>query len=181
MNSPAIERGSGARPPGIAWGEILFRPCVSGDEDRVLNLFNRLSPRSRAMKFFHRTRRVHRRDLPSLKFDGSGDYGILAIKDGECVGMGIWARNSPSHTDAEIAIAVLDEYQGQGIGRSILLSLMRSAARQGINRLVAHVLSENTPVIHLLGPYASRIEHYTADVLLYLVPVRMDQAAFSDG
>jgi RimJ/RimL family protein N-acetyltransferase len=48
---------------------------------------------------------------------------------------------------AEIAFAVVDEYQGQGIGTALLYHLVAIARRAGLKELIADVLRENTPML----------------------------------
>jgi RimJ/RimL family protein N-acetyltransferase len=48
---------------------------------------------------------------------------------------------------AEIAFAVVDEYQGQGIGRALLRHLITLARNAGLKELVAEVLPDNLPML----------------------------------
>ena len=48
---------------------------------------------------------------------------------------------------AEVAFAVIDDYQGQGIGAALLRHLTRLAHDAGIKELIAEVLPENIPML----------------------------------
>jgi ribosomal protein S18 acetylase RimI-like enzyme len=48
---------------------------------------------------------------------------------------------------AELAFAVVDEYQGQGIGTTLLRHLIVIARGSGLAQLVAEVLPENAPML----------------------------------
>ena len=48
---------------------------------------------------------------------------------------------------AELAFAVIDEYQGQGIGAALLRHLVLLARNAGIRELVAEVLPQNVPML----------------------------------
>jgi GNAT superfamily N-acetyltransferase len=48
---------------------------------------------------------------------------------------------------AELAFAVVDEYQGQGIGTLLLRHLVVIARDSGLQKLEAEVLPENTPML----------------------------------
>lgn len=64
------------------------------------------------------------------------------------------ARYVPSDPGvAELAITVLDEYQGTGLGRLLLARLVALARDAGIARLSAVVSLDNAPMLHLLEPY----------------------------
>lgn len=51
---------------------------------------------------------------------------------------------------AEFALAVADAWQGLGLGRRLLQTLSRHAARRGIRRLRGDVLMDNRPMIGLV-------------------------------
>ena len=48
---------------------------------------------------------------------------------------------------AEVAFAVVDEHQGQGIGTALMRHLAAIARRAGLNELVAEVLPDNGPML----------------------------------
>jgi RimJ/RimL family protein N-acetyltransferase len=48
---------------------------------------------------------------------------------------------------AEVAFAVVDQYQGQGIGAALLHHLAAIARNAGLQELIAEVLPDNTPML----------------------------------
>ena len=50
---------------------------------------------------------------------------------------------------AEVAFAVVDEYQGRGIGRALMRHLTSIACAAGLQSFFAEVLPENTPMLQL--------------------------------
>jgi len=48
---------------------------------------------------------------------------------------------------AEVAFAVVDEYQGQGIGTKLMRHLVSIAREAGLHELVAEVLPDNQPML----------------------------------
>lgn len=50
---------------------------------------------------------------------------------------------------AEFALAVADDWQGQGLGARLLRQLVRIARRHGVHRLYGDVLRTNTPMLAL--------------------------------
>ena len=48
---------------------------------------------------------------------------------------------------AELAFAVIDDYQGQGIGAALMRHLALLARAGGIKELIAEVLPENVPML----------------------------------
>ena len=51
---------------------------------------------------------------------------------------------------AEVAFAVVDQYQGQGIGAALMRHLAVIAREAGLKELIAEVLPENTPMLKVL-------------------------------
>src|SRR3954462_1300151 len=68
---------------------------------------------------------------------------------------------------AEVAFAVVDEHQGQGIGAALMRHLAAIARRSGLNELIAEVLPENLPMLkvfensgfHLTRKHTSECVH----------------------
>ena len=68
---------------------------------------------------------------------------------------------------AEVAFAVVDEHQGQGIGAALMRHLAAIARRSGLNELIAEVLPENVPMLkvfessgfHLTRKHTSECVH----------------------
>jgi acetyltransferase len=55
----------------------------------------------------------------------------------------------PDQTQAEFAIAISDDWQGKGIGSSLLTQCLKAARQMGIRRVMGVVLSENTQMLKL--------------------------------
>jgi GNAT superfamily N-acetyltransferase len=61
------------------------------------------------------------------------------------VGGGRYVLTKPGQ--AEIAFAVVDQYQGKGIGAILMRHLATIAREAGLKELVAEVLPENAPML----------------------------------
>ncbi|OPY11017.1 MAG: Acetyltransferase Pat [Syntrophaceae bacterium PtaB.Bin038] len=66
----------------------------------------------------------------------------------EIVGVGQYEIEQDSHM-AEVAFAVSDAHQNQGIGQELLGYLTYLARRQGLLGFTAEVLLENRPMLHV--------------------------------
>jgi RimJ/RimL family protein N-acetyltransferase len=51
--------------------------------------------------------------------------------------------------EAEIALAIVDYYQGRGIGTALIRHLVAIARAAGLTRLIAEVLAENLPMLRV--------------------------------
>ena len=133
--------------------ELFLRPVKISDESLLKEFFYDLSDKSMHMRFMS-----DRKEMPHSKLQGQVviDYtrqmGILAIlrKEGreEIVGLGQYVVTRESHM-AEVAFAVKDDLQGQGIGKVLLSYLTFLAQRQGLLGFIAEVFMENRPMLHL--------------------------------
>jgi GNAT superfamily N-acetyltransferase len=73
---------------------------------------------------------------------------------------------------AEVAFAVVDDYQGQGIGGALLRHLVAIAREAGLEKLVAEVLPDNIPMLKVFEksglPCTTRREARVVHVMLRL-------------
>jgi RimJ/RimL family protein N-acetyltransferase len=65
------------------------------------------------------------------------------------VGAARYFRLSPSSDKAEAAVAVIDDYQGRGLGTMLLAMLARTAREHDIRSFIAYVQPVNSRVIRL--------------------------------
>jgi acetyltransferase len=75
----------------------------------------------------------------------------VVLEDGRevMIGEARYVLDARDATTGELAIAVADAWQSQGIGRALLVRLQRQAAASGVRRLVAETLSGNRRMINL--------------------------------
>jgi GNAT superfamily N-acetyltransferase len=59
---------------------------------------------------------------------------------------------------AELAFAVIDDYQGQGIGAALMRHLALLARAGGIKELIAEVLPENIPMLKVFQRSGFRLQ-----------------------
>jgi ribosomal protein S18 acetylase RimI-like enzyme len=80
-----------------------------------------------------------------LNIDFVNHVALVAIADEDgvpaIVGAGRYVIVQPGR--AEVAFAVVDEYQGQGVGTALMRNLSSIARQAGLNELVAEVLASN--------------------------------------
>ena len=73
---------------------------------------------------------------------------------------------------AELAFAVVDSYQGQGIGTALMRHLTAIARDAGLRELIAEVLAENTAMLKVFGscglPMTTRREADVVHVVIQL-------------
>lgn len=114
---------------------IHIRAIRPDDRARLLDHFNGLSARTRYFRFFGHKLRLTNEDLTRFtELDFTRHVGLAGTlwQDGSehFVGVGRYVRNA-GLSRAEIALAVLDEYQGTGIGPLLIRHLGGLLTRTG--------------------------------------------------
>lgn len=131
--------------------ELLMRPITPADKGALAAGFARLSPESRYRRFFAPLSRLSETDLRYLtEVDHSDHEAILAFEPGSGTPVGV-ARyvRSDDPRAAEVAVTVVDDWQGRGVATALLEQLLLRAREEGISRFLALVLSENDAAIEL--------------------------------
>jgi len=126
---------------------IHIRAITSADKDLLFAHFSGLSQDSRYTRFFGAKRTLTRDELAGfteLDFDNQVGLTATLTKDGieRFIGVGRYFR-MPDRTRAEVAFAVLDEYQRRGIATLLLEHLRRIANAGGILEFTADVMTSN--------------------------------------
>ncbi len=85
--------------------------------------------------------------------DYTRDMVILAMlkseeEKEEVVGIGQYSIDETAHV-ADVAFAIRDDYQGQGIGAQLLIYLTYLAKKQGLLGFTADVAADNRRMLHL--------------------------------
>jgi len=135
---------------------LTIRQLRNGDTATVLSLFSRLGERSRVSRFCGAKPRLSDAELAQLARVDGGRHVLVGYVDGDPLPAGI-ARLVRDGATAEIAVTVADDYQGRGIGTTLLGALAADARAAGITRFVATVCSDNPSILAILrklpGPF----------------------------
>ncbi len=130
--------------------EIEIRALRPADEVDMLKAVDRTSAQSLYRRFFGAKRHFSESEKSFFLNVDFVDHVALAVvaKEGSrsvIVGGGRYIVVRPGA--AELAFAVVDEYQGQGIGAALMRHLTLLARDAGIKKLIAEVLPENLPML----------------------------------
>lgn len=140
---------------------VRLRPIRPDDAPGLIELCDRLSPRTLYLRFF--TVRRLRPDEAALltSVDGHDRMAIVAEsaigQRRELVGVAQYAldRYDPL---PDVGLVVEDAWQGLGLGSILFTEMMRAGEEQGFSTFRAEVLAENARMRRLLSRYADVLE-----------------------
>jgi RimJ/RimL family protein N-acetyltransferase len=122
------------------------------DRRRYLTGVSHMSPESLYRRFMTPMSRLSESELRYLlEIDHRDHEALLAVDEeaGEAVGVARFVRLERPEL-AEAAIIVVDDWQGNGLGKAMLRVLAQRACELGITRFEATVLGDNRPMLALL-------------------------------
>ena len=137
---------------------IRIRAIHPDDRQRLLKHFESLSPESVYFRFFAPKKTLSALELTYFTdLDYRNHVALLATLkdqgDERIIGVGryfVGGGHEGSKRSAEVAFAVLDEYQGHGIATLLLRHLLGIARTSGIGEFTANVLGGNHKMIEVL-------------------------------
>lgn len=138
-------------PNGSRLKMRLMRP---GDAESVKNSLNQLSPLARRHRFFGPVREFTDPMVSQLvDGDPARVYPLVVLHRTKetrvTVGGGRFVIDETGKA-CEFSLVIIDDWQGQGIGRRVLGELIVEATRRGLQRIIGDVLAEN-PAMLVLG------------------------------
>lgn len=129
---------------------LVVRPVVASDRRLIEVGYQQLSERSRYLRFFTGADKLSPTKLSYLSNVDFVDHVALGVLDGKRpVAVGRWVRMADP-VDADVALTVLDDHQGQGIGSALMTIMADAAGQRGVRRLHFDVLAENRAMLRLL-------------------------------
>ena len=147
FNESILPNGTRVRPR-------LLKPY---DKAALARGFERLSPESRYRRFLTPKKHLTADELRFFtELDGVNHAAIAAFElredkhgddiEGDIVGVARFIRILDNADVAEVAISVIDELQGLGLGRLLLERLAQLAGARGISHFRFYFLSDNTQI-----------------------------------
>jgi GNAT superfamily N-acetyltransferase len=130
--------------------KIEIRALRPQDRDGLTSAVARVGKESLYRRFFAGKREFSEKEVSFfVDVDFVNHVALVAVaKEGgqaAIVGGGRYVVVRPGK--AEVAFAVIDEYQGQGIGAALMRHLGAIARHSGLRELIAEVLSENVAML----------------------------------
>lgn len=131
---------------------VLVRPVAAADKPLFVAGFARLSEESRYRRFLAAKKSLSDDELAFFtELDHHGHEALGAVDPGTGEGLGVarYLRDPARHEVAEAAVAVIDDWQGRGLGKVLLERLAIRAHDEGIRHFSASLLVENRAMLAL--------------------------------
>ncbi|WP_299046418.1 GNAT family N-acetyltransferase [uncultured Tateyamaria sp.] len=154
--------------------EVEIRPVEERDGALIRDGFAHLSDQSRFMRFLATRGALSDAELARLTDAGDDDslaLGAVTQPDTTPVGLARFIRLDPAGPDAEMALTVVDAFQGQGAGRVLLETLAQAARGCGVTAFIALVHRDNHAMLGLLHSYGAVVEQGMAVDLELRLPL----------
>jgi ribosomal protein S18 acetylase RimI-like enzyme len=156
---------------------VLVRPVRSTDAPLLADGFERLSSRSRHMRFLIGKNALSAKELRYFTDVDHHDHealGAIDASSGRGVGIARFIRAADDPHVADVAVTVVDEWQGRGLGTALMSRLSCRAQQEGIRCFSALVSVNNTAVLALLRRMDADVDlmSYEHDVVTYEISLR---------
>jgi acetyltransferase len=154
---------------------VTIRPIRPEDEPLMVKFHQSLSEESVYLRYAHLVKLSHRTAHDRLTricfidYDRemvlvadyedpkTGDHSILAV-----------GRLSKAHgiNEAEFALLVSDRYQGRGLGSELLRCLLQFAQHEGLQRVTADILSDNSAMQHVCKKLGFQLDRHLTEPMV---------------
>jgi len=150
---------------------VLVRPIGRHDAGRMRAGIAALTDHSRYLRFFNGGQTMPECVIERL-CDADGwkhiAWGAIDLASpGEPAIGAVHAIRKGTSCDAELALAVLDDWHGKGLARLLLTCVMADARRAGITHLTAETFAENRAARQLLRSLGGLSVHRDGPVVSY--------------
>lgn len=133
--------------------KVLIRQVHREDAPLLADGFARFSAESRRLRFLTDKMRLSDTELRYFTRIDHHDHealGAVDETDGRALGIARYIRDRVDPQVAEIAVAVVDDWQGRGLGTELVTRLLDRAREEGIRRFTALVAVDNEVMVNLL-------------------------------
>jgi len=132
---------------------VRIRQGHRSDRELLLRGFERLSPESRYRRFLVPVAELSDEMVESLtEVDHHDHEAMIALDEetGEGIGVARYVRHRDRPDVAELAVTVIDDWQGRGLGTLLVEVLSARARAEGITAFSALMLARNEEMMDLL-------------------------------
>ena len=153
-----------------------MRPVRPDDAEMLQEFVRKMSPESRYFRFVSTMRELSLKMLAKFTLiDYDREMAMVAVwrertPDGtggftekeRIIGVSRYVTN-PDLASCEFSLAIADEFNGQGLGSRMMLSIMDVARSKGLSQIEGLVLTNNAPMLKLMRSLEFEIRKYEED------------------
>lgn len=131
---------------------LCFKALGKDDREKFIEGFSKLSRKTIYKRFFGFMKELTNKQIADFLDTDKKDHIAwvafdFADDDSIGVGVGRFKRSKTNPKEAEMALTVIDEYQGKGVGAVLLAILYYLASKSGIDTLTGIILPVNAKLI----------------------------------
>lgn len=136
--------------------EFFVRPISKDDKQKIIEGLSKMSEESIHHRFLGFKKGFSEKELIHLtEVDGKKHFALAVGKENEDsdiegVGVARYHVLDDDPTQAELAITIIDKYQGSGLGTTLLLELISIAKENGIASFTGILEDSNDPMKGLI-------------------------------
>ncbi len=165
---------------------VFLRPVLPTDESLLVDLFDRISPRTRYLRFLR-----HLDALPEdmlchfTHVDYDDKFALVAVieengKDA-VVGVARYAVDPPGNA-ADLGITVRDDWQNLGLGSSLLARIIDVGRAHAVSRFKSMLNPQNNVIRRMLSELCHEVKYYLRDGFLEVeIVVQKNKRRHRDG
>jgi GNAT superfamily N-acetyltransferase len=133
---------------------LLMRPIRLTDEAKMSRMFYSLSDATVYRRWHHGLKQLPHRDiLRLLEVDYTKNMAVVietepGDEESQLVGVGRY-HTDPATNYAETAFVIHDDWQGHGLGTTLMHHVIEIARENGVTGFIAEVLEENRAMRHV--------------------------------
>jgi acyl-CoA synthetase (NDP forming)/GNAT superfamily N-acetyltransferase len=155
---------------------VEIREACPGDFDAVLAMHEAMAPDNIYLRFFSYSRGSAETEARRICRDPDpgkpGSAALLALRDGEVVGVASYAGLTGHPGQAEVAFAVADHMHHKGIATLLLEHLVSLARSRQVTTFTAETLTENTAMLTVFADAGLPVQrHFAGEVCELTFPL----------
>jgi acyl-CoA synthetase (NDP forming)/GNAT superfamily N-acetyltransferase len=156
---------------------VEIREARPEDVDAVLAMHEAMAPDNIYLRFFSYSRRSAKTEARRIcRNPAPGNAALLALRDGELVGVACYARLIVNPAQAEVAFAVADHMHHKGIATLLLEHLVSLARSRNITTFTADTLTENAAMLKVFADAGLPVQRqFAGEVFELTFPLPRDE------
>jgi acetyltransferase len=144
--------------------EVFLRPVLPTDRDRIVDLFNRISPQYVYLRFLGHLQALPEEMLHRFThIDYDSEFALAAVieEEGEeaVIGVGRYAHD-PHDNLTDLAVTVRDDWQHLGLGKSLLKKTIDVGKEHGIYRFDSMMDPRNIFIVQTLRDLGYEVKYF---------------------